>query len=159
MLTVSSGVAGGVADDASGDRLARGLAKLGFAVVARKVCTDGFASVKEAIEELLQVHPKVIVTTGGTGFSDDDQVPEATRSLIDREAPGIAEALRAYGRKKTKLADLSRGVAGVAGATLIVNLPGTPKAVDDALDVFEGLLPHAVALLGSEGSRGVHAPQ
>jgi molybdenum cofactor synthesis domain-containing protein len=146
VVTVSDRVAAGVAEDGSGPAAAERLARYGFADAAVRVVPDGVESVKAILEDLLDEHD-LIVTTGGTGFSPRDLTPEATRLVIDREAPGLAEAMRAYTFGKFPHGMLARGVSGIAGSTLIVNLPGSVKAVEESIDVIGPALSHAIELL------------
>ena len=145
MLTVSDGVVAGTREDASGDLLAGLLESDGYAVDRRTVA-DEAGEIAAAIVELAEA-ADVVLTTGGTGVAPRDVTPEATRSVIDREAPGIAEAIRADSLAKTPHALLSRGVAGVHGRTLVVNLPGSPGGCRDGFAVLRPALEHAVGLL------------
>jgi molybdenum cofactor synthesis domain-containing protein len=143
VLTVSDGVVGGTRDDASGRALVEQLAAAGFEVVAHEVTADGADEVAVALRRLADGFAGLVVTTGGTGFAPRDQTPEGTRAVIERQAPGLAEAMRLvspHGR-------LSRGVAGVRGTAIICNTPGSPKGCVEQLAAVLDVLPHALALL------------
>ena len=146
VLTVSDRVSRGDAVDRSGPAAAAKLGELGCADVSVSVVADGVESVREKLVELA-VGNDLIITTGGTGFAPRDLTPEATRLVIDREAPGLAEAMRAATFGRFPHGMLSRGVAGIAGSTLIVNLPGSVKAVTESLDVIAPALEHGIELL------------
>ncbi len=148
VITVSDSRAEGGAEDESGPRLAEFASSLGFEVTEREVIPDEQGLISERLRHLADgAVCELILTTGGTGFAPRDVTPEATRAVIDREAPGIAEAMRAASREHTRLWMVSRGVAGVRGTTLIVNFPGNPKAIAEAGEGIREALPHAVGLL------------
>ena len=148
VLTVSDGVHGGTRDDRSGDALADLLSGEGFDV-ERRIVPDEADEIAAAIAALAE-QAAVVLTTGGTGFAPRDVTPEATRRVIDREAPGVAEAIRADARARTPHALLSRGVAGLRGATLVVNLPGSPGGCRDGFAVLAPALQHGLELASGD---------
>jgi molybdenum cofactor biosynthesis protein B len=153
VLTVSDGVAAGVREDSSGDLLAELLEGEGFAV-ERRIVPDEREAIREAIEELAS-DARVVLTTGGTGLGPRDVTPEATAEALERAAPGIAEAIRADAAARTPHGLLSRGIAGVRGTTLVVNLPGSTGGCRDGFTVLRPALAHALELLA--GEQGAHA--
>lgn len=146
VLTVSDGVVAGTRDDVSGRALAERLAAEGYDVVAHEITADGVAEVADALRRLSADFAGLVVTTGGTGFGPRDLTPEGTRQVIDREAPGIAEAMRLV----NPLGRLSRGTAGTVGEALVLNLPGSPKGSVECLDAVIDVVPHALSLLRGE---------
>jgi molybdopterin adenylyltransferase len=155
IVTISTKGAVGKRIDESGPAIREALEAAGIKVVHTKLVSDGVTPVGNAIREASQ-KANVVITSGGTGLSPNDMTPEATRRVIDREAPGIAEALRAHSLSKTPHGMLSRGVAGTLGGTLVVNLPGSPKAARESLEVLIPVLAHAVELLAGESGEGGH---
>lgn len=152
MLTVSDGVARGEREDASGDLLGELLTGEGYEVV-RRVVPDDRAEIGQALRELAR-SSRLVLTTGGTGFAPRDVTPEATGDVLDRPAPGIAEAIRADAVARTPHGVLSRGLAGTVGSTLVVNLPGSPGACRDGFAVLRPALEHALALLDNRTTAG-----
>ncbi len=146
VLTVSDGVFHGARDDTGGRGLVAHLAANGFDVVDHQVTQDGSAEVATRLTEMAEGFAGLIVTTGGTGFAPRDQTPEGTRGVIERDAPGLAEAMRLispFGR-------LSRGVAGIRGTAIICNTPGSPKGAIEQIDAILDVLPHALRLLNAD---------
>jgi molybdenum cofactor synthesis domain-containing protein len=146
VLTVSDGVVDGTREDRSGAALVDALAAAGFDVVARAVVADGVESVAGALRSLTDGFDGVVVTTGGTGFGPRDLTPEGTRAVIDREAPGLAEAMRLV----SPLGRLSRGIAGTVGTALVLNVPGSPKGAVECIEAVLDVVPHALELLRGE---------
>ena len=146
VLTVSDGVVHGTRDDASGRALVAQLAAAGFEVIDHRVTADGADAVATVLREMCAGFAGVVVSTGGTGFAPRDQTPEGTREVIEREAPGLAEAMRLV----SPLGRLSRGLAGIRGQALICNTPGSPKGCVEQLAAILDVLPHALRLLNSE---------
>jgi molybdopterin adenylyltransferase len=143
VLTVSDGVVHGAREDRSGRALAERLAAEGYAVVDQRVVADGVESVADALREMADGFAGVIVTTGGTGFTPRDLTPEGTGAVVEREAPGLAEAMRLI----SPLGRLSRGIAGIRGRAIILNTPGSTKGCVEQLEAVLDVLPHALRLL------------
>ena len=143
VLTVSDGVVAGTREDTSGQVLADALVAAGFEVVARDVVADGREAVADALRRLTAGFEGVVVTTGGTGFAPRDETPEGTRAVLEREAPGLAEAMRLV----NPLGRLSRGVAGIVGTAIVLNTPGSPKGAVECFGAVADVVPHALALL------------
>ena len=148
VVTASNRASAGVYEDRSGQALAEGLRELGFTVEGPHVRPDDVAELAWVLREAVESQADVVLTTGGTGLSPTDVTPEATSAVLEREAPGLAEAVRRYGADNgVPTSMLSRGLAGVAGRTLVVNLPGSTGGVRDGLAVLGPLLPHIVSQL------------
>lgn len=151
VLTVSDKGYRGERANASGPLLADLLRKTGVTIVEQTIVPDEREAITRELARLAdETRVDLIVTTGGTGPAPRDVTPEATLAVIEREMPGLAEVLRADGYRRTPLAALSRGVAGLRGQTLIVNLPGSPKAVREGMEVLAPILPHAIQMLRGE---------
>ncbi len=148
VLVVSDGVSSGAREDMSGRSLKEWLVSAGFEVVEGRVVPDGAAPVAEALREMATGFAGLIVTTGGTGFGPRDLTPEGTRDVIEREAPGLAEATRAVSPKGR----LSRGLAGTVGTALIINLPGSPGGAVESLEAVLDVVPHALDLISGQSS-------
>lgn len=157
VITVSDAGARGERKDESGEVLVQLLTGLGAEIVAQRILPDDPDPLADALREFSDwLNVNLIVTTGGTGFSPRDNTPEATLAVIEREAPGLAEAMRMETLKQTPMAMISRGVCGIRSGTLIINLPGSPKAVKESFAVIAPVLTHAIALLAGQRGGGVH---
>lgn len=154
VITCSNRSATGQRPDDSGTLLAELLGEQGFAVVGRTVVPDDIEAIRTAVTDALAAGAQVVLTTGGTGLTPTDVTPEAVRPLLDREVPGIAEALRSQSRDSVPTSVLSRGVAGTIGRAFVVTLPGSPGGVRDGMAVLAPVLRHAVDQLGG----GDHRP-
>ena len=146
VLTVSDGVVAGTLEDSSGQALDDRLADSGFEVSERRTVADGVDSVAAALREMTSGFAGLVITTGGTGFAPRDLTPEGTRAVIEREAPGLAEAARLFNPSKGRL---SRGVAGIVGECIVLNTPGSAVGAVEFLDSVLDVLPHALALLAA----------
>jgi molybdenum cofactor synthesis domain-containing protein len=156
VLTVSTSVSRRASEDESGPLLAQLAEEAGADVEAMEVVPDDFSLIEDRLHHYVDDGFALIFTTGGTGFTPDDITPEATRAVIERDAPGIAEALRAESAKHTPMGMLSRGVSGIAHRTLIVNFPGSPKAIGQLFPVIAPVLKHAVGTLQREDGQPSH---
>ena len=154
VLTVSTSVSRRENEDASGPLLAQLAEEAGADVEAMEVVPDDYSLIEDRLHHYVDDDFALIFTTGGTGLTPDDVTPEATRAVIERDAPGIAEALRAESAKHTPMGMLSRGVAGTAHRTLIINFPGSPKAIGQLFPVVAPVLQHAVRTLQREHGSG-----
>ncbi len=143
ILTVSESVSTGTREDRSGAAVATALTRRGFRIVDKRTVPDGVAPVASALAELSTSFAGLVVTTGGTGFSPTDLTPEATRTVVERDAPGLAEAMRAA----SPLGRLSRGVAGTVGKCLVLNVPGSPRGAVESIEAVADVLTHALELL------------
>ncbi|MEP6741414.1 MAG: MogA/MoaB family molybdenum cofactor biosynthesis protein [bacterium] len=157
VITVSDASSRGERKDESGEILVQLLTELGAEIVAQRILSDEPAPLVDALKEFSDGrNVNLIVTTGGTGFSPRDNTPEATLAVIEREAPGVAEAMRMETLKNTPMSMISRGVCGIRSGTLIVNLPGSPKAVRESFAVIAPVLNHAIALLAGKPGGELH---
>jgi len=151
VITISDKGAAGLRQDLSGPVLQERLREMGAEIVHYGIIPDEKEKIRQLLIQLAdKQRVELIITTGGTGPAPRDVTPEATLQVIEREMPGLAEALRMEGYRKTPLAVISRGVAGIRGRTLIINLPGNPKAVCEGMDVLIPILPHALQMLRGE---------
>jgi molybdenum cofactor synthesis domain-containing protein len=153
VLTISTSVSRRETEDEAGPLLAHRADEAGAEVAAMEVVPDDFALIEDRLRHYVDEGFTFIFTTGGTGLTPDDITPEATRAVIVREAPGFAEALRAESARHTPMGILTRGVSGIAGRTLIVNFPGSPKAIDQLFGVIAPALRHAAETLAGDGGR------
>ena len=157
VITVSDACSRGERRDESGEALIELLKDLGAEIVETKIVNDDLDPLSVTLREFAdRAEVNLIITTGGTGFGPRDNTPEATKAVIERDAPGLAEAMRVETLKHTLMAMISRGICGIRGKTLIINLPGSPKAVRESFAVIKPVLNHAMALLA--GKADAHSP-
>jgi molybdenum cofactor synthesis domain-containing protein len=149
VLTVSDGVVAGTREDRSGEALADRLVAAGFTLSERQAVADGVESVSDALERMATDFEGLVVTTGGTGFAPRDLTPEGTRAVLDRDAPGLAEAMRLV----SPLGRLSRGVAGTVGRCIVLNTPGSPSGAVECVEAVLDALPHALDLLAGRPTK------
>lgn len=154
VITVSTRASQGIYEDISGSILADGLFEQGFEISNRAIVPDNRAEISGEIEKALSAGIRLIVTTGGTGISPTDVTPEATQPWIEKFLPGIGESLRTHSRAQTPLADLTRGLAGTSGKSLIINLPGSTGGVRDGLIIIARLAGHVISQLDGEDHAG-----
>ena len=158
ILTVSTSLAAGQGEDLSGPALADAAAEAGADVVVRDVVSDDASAIEAWLRRQIEAGAELILTTGGTGLTPDDVTPEATLAVIEREVPGLAEAMRAESLRHTPMSMLSRAVAGVGGGALIINFPGNPKAIAELFPVVAPVLRHAVATLHRQNGNSERHP-
>ena len=157
VITASDACAAGEREDKSGETLVELLTDLAANIVAKEILSDDLEPLADKLREYaVRSDVNLILTTGGTGFGPRDNTPEATRRVIEREAPGLSEAMRIETLKNTPMAMISRGVSGIRSGTLIVNLPGSPKAVRESFAVIKPVLNHAIDLLSGETRHDGH---
>jgi molybdenum cofactor synthesis domain-containing protein len=155
IITASDACARGEREDQSGALLVELLGEMGTQIVAREIVDDELEPLAHKLRAYADLkHVNLIVTTGGTGFGPRDNTPEATLRVIEREAPGLAEAMRMQTLKNTPMAMISRGVCGIRSGSLIINLPGSPKAVRESFEVIKPVLPHAIDLISGHTRHG-----
>jgi molybdopterin adenylyltransferase len=153
ILTISTSKSRGVGEDESGERLAEFAQGLGVEIAGRDLIPDDRALIEERLRHWADAERcELVMTTGGTGFAPSDVTPEATRAVLEREAPGLTEAMRLASREHSRHWMLSRGVAGIRGSTLIVNFPGSPSSIAEAGEAIAAALPHALALIANRSS-------
>ena len=153
ILTVSTSVAAGETEDRSGIALAQRAEQAGAEIAAQDVVADDRAAIEDWLRRQVAADVPLVFTTGGTGLTDDDVTPEATEAVVERPAPGFAEAMRAEALRHTPMGILTRGVSGIAGRSLIINFPGNPKAIGELFPVIAPTLEHVVATLQRERGR------
>ncbi|MFA5038577.1 MAG: MogA/MoaB family molybdenum cofactor biosynthesis protein [Candidatus Omnitrophota bacterium] len=151
IVTVSDSCAQGKRRDESGPVLETLLVRVGASLIDRQIVSDDEAAIARAVKRQIRLKADVVLTTGGTGLGPRDVTPEATRLVLQKEIPGLSEAMRSAGSQKTRRAFLSRGVCGVRGKSLIINLPGSPKGAAESWEAIVDLIPHALAMIRGEG--------
>jgi len=157
VITVSDACSRGERKDESGEALVQLLTELGAEIVAKEIVNDDLEPLSHKLRAYADLkHVNLIVTTGGTGLAPRDNTPEATLAVIEREAPGLAEAMRIETLKQTPMAMISRGICGIRAGTLIINLPGSPKGVRQSFAVIKPVLNHAIALLDGKPGGDLH---
>jgi molybdenum cofactor synthesis domain-containing protein len=159
ILTVSDRSSRGERADSSGPEIRSWAEKQGFHVADERIVPDDIAAIQEAFIAMCRGGMDLVLSSGGTGFGPRDNTPEATKAILDREAPGFAEAMRAGSMKITPNGMLSRGVSGIRGKTIIINMPGSPKAVRESLEMIEKAIPHAVKMMGDTPADCAENPQ